>query len=142
MNELKDDIAASIRQSFAEQSMLVTLGARITRLSLGQVEIEAPISNGVLNQHNFAHAGLGFTIGDTAGGYAALSHYEAGSNVVTVEYKVNYLEPGIGRYLRAVGRVIRPGGRLSVVATNVYAIAGDTKKKIAVMQGTMMALKP
>ena len=142
MNELKDDIAASIRQSFAEQTMLATLGARITRLSLGQVEIEAPISNGVLNQHNFAHAGLGFTIGDTAGGYAALSHYEAGSNVVTVEYKVNYLEPGIGRYLRAVGRVIRPGGRLSVVATNVYAIAGDTKKKIAVMQGTMMALKP
>ena len=142
MNELKDDIAASIRQSFAEQTMLATLGARITRLSLGQVEIEAPISNGVLNQHNFAHAGLGFTIGDTAGGYAALSHYEAGSNVVTVEYKVNYLEPGIGRYLRAVGRVIRPGGRLSVVATNVYAIAGNTKKKIAVMQGTMMALKP
>ena len=142
MNELKDDIAASIRQSFAEQTMLATLGARITRLSLGQVEIEAPISNGVLNQHNFAHAGLGFTIGDTAGGYAALSHYEAGSNVVTVEYKVNYLEPGIGRYLRAVGRVIRPGGRLSVVATNVYAIADDTKKKIAVMQGTMMALKP
>ena len=142
MNELKDDIAASIRQSFAEQTMLATLGARITRLSLGPVEIEAPISNGVLNQHNFAHAGLGFTIGDTAGGYAALSHYEAGSNVVTVEYKVNYLEPGIGRYLRAVGRVIRPGGRLSVVATNVYAIADDTEKKIAVMQGTMMALKP
>ena len=142
MRELKNDIAVSIRESFAKQRMLATLGARITRLSLGQVEIEAPISSGVLNQHNFAHAGLGFTIGDTAGGYAALSYYEAGYNVVTVEYKVNYLEPGIGRYLRAVGRVIRPGGRISVVATDVFAIDGGAKKKIAVMQGTMMTLEP
>jgi len=62
--------------------------------------------------------------------------------VVTVEYKVNYLEPGIGQYLRAIGRVIRPGSRISVVATDVLAINGDDIKKIAVMQGTMMALEP
>ena len=142
MFELEEDIAANIRQSFAEQSMLATLGAHITHLSLGKVEIEVPISARVLNQHNFAHAGLGFTIGDTAGGYAALSYQEAGSNVVTVEYKVNYLEPGIGQYLRAIGRVIRPGSRISVVATDVLAINGDDIKKIAVMQGTMMALEP
>ena len=142
MNELKDNIAISIRESFGKQRMLASLGAKMTHLSLGHVEIEAPISNAVHNQHNSAHAGLGFTIGDTAGGYAALSYYKAGTNVLTIEYKVNYLEPGIGQCLRAVGRVIRPGGRISVVATDVFAIDGDTEKKIAVMQGTMMVLKP
>ena len=142
MHELNYDIAVSIRESFAKQSMLSTLGAQITHLSLGRIEIEAPISKAVLNQHNFAHAGLAFTIGDTAGGYAALSYYKVGSNVVTVEYKVNYLDPGIGQYLKAVGRVVRPGGRLTVVATDVFAIKDDAEKKIAVMQGTMMALQP
>ena len=61
------------------------------RVSLGLVEIEALVTVAALNQHDFAHAGLAFTIGDTAAGCAAQSYLPAGSDVLTVELKVNYL---------------------------------------------------
>ena len=105
---LNEAVAIGIRKSFNHQSMLRTLNAKMTSLSLGHVEIEAQITDHFLNQHNFAHAGIAFTLGDTAGGYAALSHYKAGSNVMTVEFKVNYLAPAMGEHLKAVGRVDRP----------------------------------
>ena len=112
----------------------------MTSLPLGHVEIEAQITDGFLNQHNSAHAGVVFTLGDTAGGYAALSHYQAGSNIMTVEFKVNYLAPARGKRLRAVGRVIRPGKRICVVAAEIFVVGSGKENQIAAMQGTMIPL--
>ena len=137
---LNEAVAIGIRQSFNDQSMLRSLDAEMTSLSLGHVEIEAQITDGFLNQHNFAHAGVVFTLGDTAGGYAALSHYKAGSNVMTVEFKVNYLAPARGKRLRAVGRVIRPGKRICVVAAEIFVVGSGKENQIAAMQGTTIPL--
>ncbi len=137
---LNEAVAIGIRKSFNGQSMLRTLNAKIIRLSLGHIEIEAQITDHFLNQHNFAHAGIAFTLGDTAGGYAALSHYKAGSNVMTVEFKVNYLAPAMGERLKAVGRVIRPGKRICVVAADIFVLGIGKEIKIAAMQGTMLPL--
>ena len=137
---LNDRVIIGIRKSFNDQSMLRSLNAEITSLSLGHVEIEAQITDHFLNQHNFAHAGIAFTLGDTAGGYAALSHYKAGSNIMTVEFKVNYLAPARGKRLRAVGRVIKPGQRICVVSSEILVVGGGKEEKIAVMQGTMIPL--
>ena len=73
---LNEAVAIGKRQSFNDQSMLRSLNAKMTSLSLGHVEVEAHITDRFLNQHNFAHAGVAFTLGDTAGGYAAMSHYK------------------------------------------------------------------
>ena len=137
---LNEAVENAIRKSFSDQSMLRSLNAEMTSLSLGHVQIEAQISNNFLNQHYFAHAGIAFTLGDTAGGYAALSHYKAGSNVMTVEFKVNYLAPAIGERLKAVGRVIRPGKRICVVAADIFVSGSGKEDKIATMQGTMLPL--
>ena len=137
---LNETVAIGIRKSFNDQSMLRTLNAKMTSLSLGHVEIEAQISHHFLNQHNFAHAGIAFILGDTAGGYAALSHYKAGSEVMTVEFKVNYLAPAMGDQLKAVGRVIRPGKRICVVAADIFVTGIGKENKIAAMQGTMLPL--
>ena len=138
---LNESVAIGIRQSFNDQSMLRSLHAEITMLSLGHVEIEAQITDHFLNQHNFAHAGFVFTLGDTAGGYAALSHYKAGSNVMTVEFKVNYLAPAWGERLKAVGRVIRPGKRICVVAAEIFVVGTSKEDKIAPMQGKMLPIR-
>ena len=137
---LDDEIARGIQENFASQALLIRLGAELTHVALGCVKIEVPITEAVFNQHGFAHAGLAFTIGDTAGGYAAMSYCEAGADVMTVEFKVNFLAPGVGQRLKAVGQVIRPGKRISVVASNIFVLNGDSETKIAVMQGTMLPL--
>ena len=138
MPELDNIVGDNIRTSFEKQKFLLTFGARLTHVGLGHIEIEAPVSHLSLNQHGFAHAGLAFAIGDTVAGYAAQSYLPPESDVLTVELKVNYLAPAIGQKLRGIGRVVRPGGRITVVSAQIFAIDGDTLSKVALLQGTML----
>ncbi len=127
-----------IRDSFAGQSMMETLGARLSSISPGEVVITAPILDTSRQQQGFAHAALTFAIGDSAAGYSALTLLPADQEVMTAEIKVNLLAPGAGDYLRATGRVIKPGRRLVVVSAEVHAVTGEDEKLIAVLQGTMI----
>jgi uncharacterized protein (TIGR00369 family) len=127
-----------IRNSFAKQTMMQTLGAGIASIGDGEVVLSAPILPGSRQQHDAAHAALTFALGDTAAGYAALTKIAEGQEVMTAEIKINLLAPGIGERLRATGKVLKPGRRLVVVSAEVHAITGSEEKLIAVMQGTMV----
>ena len=72
-----------IRTSFAAQTMMATFEARIIDIQRGSVSIEAPISPGARQQQGFGHAGLSFSIGDSAAGYAALTTLPLHQEVVT-----------------------------------------------------------
>ena len=127
-----------IRDSFARQAMMTTLGAQLTHVGEGTVTVEAPILPGSTQQQGFAHAALTFAIGDSAAGYAALTVMPEGVEVVTSEIKINLLSVGRGDRLIARGRVIRPGKRLVVVLSEVFAVSGGTEKPIALLTGTMV----
>lgn len=127
-----------IRNSFASQTMMQTLGAEITDVGQGSVTITAPILPGSRQQHGVAHAALSFAIGDSAAGYAALTLMPEDSEVMTAEMKINLLAPGAGDYLRATGKVIKPGRRLVIVTAEVHAITGAEEKLVALLQGTMV----
>ena len=127
-----------IRESFAAQSMMTTLGATIERVDEGMVEIHAPILPGSLQQRGFAHAGLTFAIGDSAAGYAALTVMPEDCEVVTAEMKINLLAPGRGERLIARGRVVRAGRRLVTVQADVHAVENGGETHIALLTGTMI----
>lgn len=131
-------IEQRIRESFAAQSMMATLGAEVTKIAPSEVEITAPLLPGSLQQQGFGHAGLTFSIGDSAAGYAALTTMAPEFEVVTAEIKINLLAPARGDTLVAKGRVIKPGRRLVVVSSEVFAQTGGTSTLIAVLQGTMV----
>ncbi|MGB0704878.1 MAG: PaaI family thioesterase [Paracoccaceae bacterium] len=86
------------------------------------MKIDAPIAEALLNQHGVAYVGFGLSLADTVARYAAIAHLPIGHNILTVESKINYLAPAKGDKLCAVGRVIRRGCRLSVVAADLFAI--------------------
>lgn len=127
-----------IRDSFARQAMMTTLGAELSDISEGRVVITAPILPTSTQQQGFGHAGLTFSIGDSAAGYSALTMMPAGQEVLTTEMKINLLAPARGDFLRATGKVIRAGKRLVVVTAEVEAIVGDQATTIAILQGTMV----
>jgi uncharacterized protein (TIGR00369 family) len=135
---LNPEIDARVRASFAQQSMMHTLGAEIVALDAGRCSIRSSIPPGARQQQGFGHAGLTFSIGDSAAGYAALTCMELDCEVVTSEIKINLLAPAMGDYLLAEGRVIRPGRRLITVQSEVWAITGDRRKQVAVLLGTMV----
>ena len=127
-----------IRDSFSRQTMMQTLGARLQRIAEGRVAIEAPILPGARQQQGAGHAGLAFSIGDSAAGYSALTLMPADREVMTVEMKINLMSPALGQRLLAEGRVIRAGRRIMVVAADIWAETGTARKHVAVLQGTMI----
>ena len=127
-----------IKNSFAAQSMMATLGAELSEVSTGLVRISAPILAGTRQQQGFGHAGLTFSIGDSAAGYAALTLLPLDKEVVTAEIKINLLAPARGTRLIATGRVIKPGKRLSVVTAEVHAEEDGKQTLVAILQGTMV----
>jgi uncharacterized protein (TIGR00369 family) len=128
-----------IKASFARQSYMTTLGAALDHIEKGSVTIRAPMSDHILQQHGFAHAGAAFSMGDSAAGYAALTLMPAEAEVLTTEMKINLLAPASGDVIMAKGRVIKAGRRLTIVGADVFAITGDQEKHIAILQGTMIS---
>lgn len=129
---------ARIAQSFGAQSMMATIGARLVRVEKGLVEISAPVLPGMRQQQGYGHAALTFAIGDSAAGYAALTSLPLTQEVVTAEIKINLLAPARGDLLRAVGKVIKPGRRLIVVTSEVFAEDAQGTTPVAVLQGTIV----
>ena len=133
-----NDLETRIRDSFARQTMMQTLGATLAAVTPGHVIITAPVLPTTLQQHGAGHAGLAFSIGDSAAGYSALSLMPDEAEVMTVEMKINLMSPAVGDRLVAEGRVIRPGRRVMVVAADVWAETATGRKHVAMLQGTMI----
>ena len=131
---------ARIRASFARQSIMATIGADLTKVAPGAIDIELPYRGDLTQQHGFLHAGVITIIADSACGYAALSLMPARASVLTVEYKVNLLAPAAGERMIARGRVMKPGKTLTVCTADVVAITEGREKTIATMTGTLMAI--
>ena len=129
-------VAERIQASFQAQSMMCLINAEISNIDIGAVEIQAPIADSTLQQQSFAHAGLAFTLGDSAAGFSALTMLGADQEVVTSEMKIHLLRPGTGKFLIARGRVIKAGQRLVVAAADVYDNQGGQEKLMATLLGT------
>jgi uncharacterized protein (TIGR00369 family) len=133
------DYQQKVLTSFARQGMMRTLGATLIDVSPGRCVIAAPIRPETGQQHGFSHAGLAWSIGDSAAGYAALSLVMPGREVLTSEMKINLLAPARGLRLVAEGRVLRAGRRLIVVASDVHAEDSDGERRhVATMLGTIL----
>lgn len=116
-----------VRNSFAAQKFMSHLGARLTHVSPGAVDIEMELKGELTQQHGFFHAGATSSIADSAAGYAALTLFGDGFGVLTSEYKINLLNPARQETLIARGRVLKPGRTLTIAKADVYGL-GDTEQ--------------
>ena len=132
--------AEEIKQSFAKQTIMGLIGAELTRVEPGLIEIMLPYRADLTQQHGYLHAGIVTTIADSACGYAAYSLMPPNSEVLSVEFKVNLLRPAKGETFQAVAEVIKSGKTLTVVRADVFAIEEERRDLIATMLGTMICL--
>jgi uncharacterized protein (TIGR00369 family) len=129
-----------VRDSFAQQNVMKTIGAKIKSVTPGQVSIGIPYSDELTQQHGFIHGGIVATVLDSACGYAAFSLMPENAAVLTIEFKINLLSPAKGDWFEAVGCVKKPGRNITVSEGELYAYDGEDKKLIASMIGTMMSV--
>lgn len=134
------DFDARVRQSFARQAAMRTLGATLSVVKAGQVEITLPWAEPLTQQHGFLHAGMVATALDSACGYAGFSLMAADAAVLTIEFKINLLAPAQGQSFRMVGTVVKPGRTVTVCEGHAWAIDGGREKLVATMGCTLMAV--
>ena len=134
--------AQEIKQSFSKQTIMSLIDAELTRVDPGLVEITLPYRADLAQQHGYLHAGIVTTIADSACGYAAYTLMPHGSEVLSVEFKVNLLRPAKGETFSALAEVVKSGKTLTVVRADVFAIDADRRELIATMLGTMICLNP
>jgi uncharacterized protein (TIGR00369 family) len=129
-----------VRESFARQQVMHTLGASLTLVKPGVVEIELPYRADLTQQHGFIHAGVVASVLDSACGYAAYSLMPADAAVLSIEFKVNLLAPAKGESIKARAEVKRAGRNVTVCVADAFAIADGQSKIVATMLATMMSI--
>lgn len=136
------DFRDRIRNSFSRQAAMATIGAELTLVEQGTVEIELAFDARLTQQHGFLHAGIISAALDAAGTYSAYSVIDPDASILTIEFKVNLLSPGRGERFLFRGEVTKPGTTIIVSDGRAYAISSDAPPKlIASMTGTMMVVR-
>lgn len=132
--------ADRVRDSFALQGAMQTLGARLARVEPGAVDIELAWAAALTQQHGFLHAGMVATALDSACGYAGFTLMGDDAAVLTIEFKINLLAPAQGERFRMEGRVLKPGRTITVTEGRAYAMGAQGDKLVATMGCTLMAV--
>src|SRR4051812_35270888 len=132
------EFESRVRESFARQKAMQLIGASLGRVEPGVVEIVLPFREDLTQQHGYVHAGIITAVADSACGYAAYTLMPAGSEVLSVEFKVNLLRPAEGDEFAAEASVLKAGRTLMVTRCDVYARGGAGARMIATMLATMI----
>lgn len=136
---LSDALWLRVQTSLLRQGLMQHLGTRLLAVAPGEVTLALPYSDRVTQQQGGFHGGAMGALADIAGGYAGLTVAPEGMEVVTVEYKINFLSAFQGGELQATGKVVKAGKRSIVTTAEVTHVAADGKRTAcAVMQQTLM----
>lgn len=135
-----DTVATRIRDSFVRQGLMTHLGAELAEIAVGQVKLRLPFRAELTQHHGFFHAGSTASIADTAGGYAAMTMFAADRSVLTVEFKLNLINPARGAWLEAAGRVIKPGRTLTICQLDVWGVTKGARTHVATGMQTLICV--
>lgn len=135
------DFEARVRDSFARQNAMRFIGAELTQVRAGSVEIEMDHLENLTQQHGFLHAGIISAALDSACGYAAYSLMPEKAGVLTIEFKVNLLSPGRGERFLFRGEVTKPGRTIMVSDGRAFAFQDGEAVLVATMTATLMVVK-
>jgi uncharacterized protein (TIGR00369 family) len=131
---------AKVRNSFAKQSVMSSLGIEIVDIAPGHLTLSMPFNAAFTQQHGFLHAGIVTTAMDSCCGYAAHSLMDENAEVLTIEFKSNFLAPAQGDTFLFRAEVVKSGRTITVADATAYAVSKGTEKVIATMTATLMAI--
>lgn len=115
------------------------LGAQVYACTRQMCEIRLVVRDDLKQQHGFVHGGVVSYLADNALTFAG--GLALGQDVVTSEYKINYLRPARGVELLARASAIHAGKSQAVCRCEVFQVdAEGTESLCAIAQGTIAVL--
>jgi len=123
------------REILAAQPFSALLETELVAYSTSGAEVHVPITERVKQQNGFVHGGVISYAADNALAFAGGA--ELGPDVVTSEFKINYVRPALGTRLVARASVIHAGRNQAVCRCDVFAQDGQGERLCATALGTI-----
>jgi uncharacterized protein (TIGR00369 family) len=131
MEPLANHIEQRILASFARQPLMASYGATITAMGRGYMEISLLPQDFLLRTNGLFHGGVITALADSAAGYAAGTLHNTDVSFLTVELKINFLNPAKGDRLITRAKVVKGGNTLTVVQTDSFIENTETFRQVA-----------
>ncbi|GIW44364.1 MAG: hypothetical protein KatS3mg077_1646 [Candidatus Binatia bacterium] len=97
------------------------LGIRVVELRTGYARLELENRQQLMQPAGVMHGGASFGLADTAVAAALATLYEAGTVLLTIEMKINYLEPILLGVVTAEAFVLRASKRSAYAEVDIWA---------------------
>jgi uncharacterized protein (TIGR00369 family) len=131
---------ARVREIFSRANFIRDLGIDLVRVDDGFCETALIPSERHRQQHGLIHAGVLATMADHTAGGAAGSILGGKGDVLSIEFKINFLRPAVAERLRCVAKVLR-GGKSIVVAESEIFAENDGQEKLVSKATVTLAVR-
>ena len=137
---MSDGNRSLVERIFRDAQFVRSLGIELTSFGKGWCETRVTVSPVLQQQHGFIHAGVLMTIADHTCGGAAASTVPEDQDVVTVENKVSFLRPALGKALFCRAMVLRTGRTLVFVEAEITVENGEGRIMVAKASSTLAVI--
>ena len=127
-NDLKK-YEEALRKRTNETGATSLLGLSLESLERGHVVFSMRIRPRHKQIHGVVHGGVLATVADTVAAIAAYTTVPKGTQIATVEMKINFLEAVPGGRIKAEGKVLRTGRNFVVTECEIYREDGTMVAK-------------
>src|SRR3989337_847251 len=135
---------APIRIQFLKKDyargLIADVGYEAVNFERGRLESRLKILTRHRQQDNYIHAGVIATMADHTAGYAAFSVVPEDHRILTIEFKINFLDPAFGHALVCRSRILREGGQILVGESEVFDQRTDQEVLVAKALVTLKAV--
>jgi len=109
-----------VRERMKESQVITHLGFDVEKVEKGRAIFLLDVRAHHKQLHGVVHGGILAALADTAAAIAAYTVVPRGTEIATVELKINYLEPVPGGRIKADARVLRAGRNFIVSECEIW----------------------
>jgi uncharacterized protein (TIGR00369 family) len=138
--ELPPDVAAQIVEGFNTMNAPLFgghLGYHLVTVRKGYARLDTVCRPELSNPAGVMHGGASFGLADSAVAAALMTVYGVGSMLLTIEMKINYLDPIVSGTVTAEAWVLRSSRRSAYAEVDVWAGG-----KLAARASTTYMIRP
>jgi uncharacterized protein (TIGR00369 family) len=122
------------------QGFPAAIGFEVDRAAYGIFETRLKIRPDHSQQDGFVHAGVIATMADHTAGYAAYTTVSEAFRILTIEFKINFFKPAVGKHIVCRSKVVNNGKKIKVSESELFSLNEDQEKLIAKAMVTLIAL--
>ncbi len=127
--KITKEILELTRKRMKKSRIPALLGFHVESLASGSAVLTMEVKERHKQIHDVVHGGVLAALADTAAAIAAYTVVPQGTEIATIELKINYLSAVPGGKIKAVGTVLRAGRNFVVTECEVFDAKGALAAK-------------